>query len=153
MEITIRPYREEDLPAMTAIWNEVVEEGVAFPQTEPLTAEEARAFFAEQSGCRVAEDSVSGKVLGLSILHPNNIGRCGHIANASFAVAAGSRGLHLGEKLVRDCLQQARELGFRLMQFNAVAREQRPCQASLPAPWLSGAGGHPRRLPPEGRRL
>lgn len=121
MEITIRHYREEDLPAMTAIWNEVVEEGVAFPQTEPLTAEEARAFFAEQSGCRVAEDSVSGKVLGLSILHPNNIGRCGHIANASFAVAAGSRSLHLGEKLVRDCLQQARELGFRLMQFNAVA--------------------------------
>ena len=36
-----RPYREEDLPAMAEIWNEVVEDGVAFPQTEPLAADEA----------------------------------------------------------------------------------------------------------------
>ena len=32
MEIKIRAYREEDLWEMIAIWNEVVEEGVAFPQ-------------------------------------------------------------------------------------------------------------------------
>ena len=32
----IRGYREEDIPAMTAIWNEVVEEGVAFPQEDFL---------------------------------------------------------------------------------------------------------------------
>ena len=30
------------------------------------------------------------------ILHPNNIGRCGHIANASYAVSSKSRGLHIG---------------------------------------------------------
>lgn len=30
-EITVRAYREEDLPAMAVIWNEVVEEGIAFP--------------------------------------------------------------------------------------------------------------------------
>jgi len=32
----VRAYRTEDLPAMIAIWNEVVEEGVAFPQEEFL---------------------------------------------------------------------------------------------------------------------
>ena len=36
-----RPYREEDLPAMAEIWNEVVEAGNAFPQTKSLTLEEA----------------------------------------------------------------------------------------------------------------
>ena len=29
--ITVRTYREEDLPAMAAVWNQVVEEGDAFP--------------------------------------------------------------------------------------------------------------------------
>ena len=54
------------------------------------------------------------------ILHPNNVGRCGHIANASYAVASASRGRHIGGALVEDSLAQARSLGFRLMQFNAV---------------------------------
>ena len=67
-----------------------------------------------------AEDTDAEKVYGLYILHPNNIGRCGHIANASYAVASQSRGLHIGEKLVTDCLRQAKECGFRIMQFNAV---------------------------------
>ena len=34
--IVIRKYREDDLAAMTEIWNEVVEDGIAFPQTEKL---------------------------------------------------------------------------------------------------------------------
>ena len=75
---------------MVEIWNEVVEAGNAFPQTEPLTLEEARSFFAEQSHTAVA--TVNGRIRGLYILHPNNIGRCGHVANASFAVAGTSRG-------------------------------------------------------------
>ena len=54
------------------------------------------------------------------ILHPNNICRCGHIANASYAVSSKSRGLHIGEKLVLDCLKEAKSHGFRVMQFNAV---------------------------------
>lgn len=105
---------------MTEIWNEVVEEGIAFPQEECLTAENGREFFAAQSYAAVAEDAESGKILGLYILHPNNVGRCGHICNASYAVSGGCRGLHIGEKLVEDCLVQARLHGFRVLQFNAV---------------------------------
>ena len=114
----IRKYTEQDLPAMISIWNEVVEEGVAFPQLDLLNAETGKAFFAAQTYCGVAE--VEGKVVGLYILHPNNVGRCGHIANASYAVASACRGLHTGEKLVSDCLVQAKKAGFKLLQFNAV---------------------------------
>ena len=32
MNIEVRTYRHEDVPAMTAIWNQVVEDGIAFPQ-------------------------------------------------------------------------------------------------------------------------
>ena len=34
MQITIRGYESRDLPLMVAIWNEVVEDGIAFPQEE-----------------------------------------------------------------------------------------------------------------------
>ena len=114
----VRAYRTEDLPAMIAIWNEVVEEGVAFPQEEYLDERTGAEFFAAQSYNGVAEED--GNVVGLYILHPNNIGRCGHICNASYAISSAFRGQHIGEKLVTDCLRLGKELGFRVMQFNAV---------------------------------
>lgn len=119
-DVTVRPYVPQDLPEMIAIWNEVVEEGIAFPQEDPLNAESGAAFFAQQSRSAVAVETTSGRILGLYILHPNNVGRCGHLCNASYAVSARSRGLHIGEKLVKDCLVQGRALGFRVLQFNAV---------------------------------
>ena len=122
MKIQIRAYRETDLKTMNRIWNEVVEDGAAFPQTELLDKSSGAAFFAEQTYCGVAEDTESGQVLGLYILHPNNVGRCGHICNASYAVSREARGLHIGEKLVLDCLVQRKAHGFRILQFNAVVR-------------------------------
>jgi len=65
-------------------------------------------------------DNDTGSIAGLYILHPNNVGRCGHICNASYAVSPGKRGLHIGEKLVMDCICKARVAGFRILQFNAV---------------------------------
>ena len=104
---------------MTAIWNEVVEEGIAFPQEEPLDDTSAKEFFASQSYCSVAVDE-DDTVCGLYILHPNNVGRCGHICNASYAVNSNIRGRHIGEKLVLDCIKTAKSLGFLILQFNAV---------------------------------
>ena len=118
MVIMIRKYTEADLPHMITIWNEIVDEGMAFPEEKPLTIEEARSFFAKQSYTGVAEEN--GDILGLYIVHPNNVGRCGHIANASYGVKSDQRGKRIGEKLVIDSLKIAGSLGFRIMQFNAV---------------------------------
>lgn len=119
MNITIRKYKKEDLSQMIEIWNEVVDEGKAFPQEERLTAESGDEFFDLQTYCAVATDE-GEKVYGLYILHPNNVGRCAHICNASYAVKRESRGLHIGEKLVLDCMEQWRLHNFRILQFNAV---------------------------------
>ena len=114
----VRKYTEADVKDMVRIWNEVVEDGIAFPQEELLTEKTGAEFFGQQSYCGVAEED--GKVVGLYILHPNNVGRCGHICNASYAVDSTCRGKHLGEQLVKDCLNQAKEIGFKVLQFNAV---------------------------------
>ena len=116
----VRAYSVSDLAQMAEIWNGVVEEGTAFPQLETLDLKGAAEFFGSQSFCGVAEEN--GKIIGLYILHPNNVGRCGHICNASYAVSPEARGKHTGEKLVRHSMVQGKKLGFGILQFNAVVR-------------------------------
>ena len=120
--VIIRKYEEKDISKMVKIWNEVVEEGIAFPQEDLLTVLTGKEFFGSQTFCGVAEDEESGDIVGLYILHPNNIGRCDHISNASYAVDSKVRGKHIGEKLVKHCIHQAHEEGFRILQFNAVVK-------------------------------
>lgn len=117
--MVIRKYENDDINQMITLWNEVVEDGIAFPQEEPLTTETGAKFFASQSYCGVAVAD-SGEVMGLYILHPNNVGRCGHICNASYAVSSKCRGQHIGEQLVLDCIARAKEIGYKILQFNAV---------------------------------
>ncbi|HHW45844.1 MAG TPA: GNAT family N-acetyltransferase [Clostridiales bacterium] len=119
MQINIREYRPSDLKAMIDIWNSVVIAGNAFPQTETLKEDSAREFFGAQSFTGVAVDE-KDRVLGLYILHPNNVGRCSHIANSSYAVHKDFRGNHIGESLVRHSIVTAKQQGFKILQFNAV---------------------------------
>ncbi|MCH5323620.1 MAG: GNAT family N-acetyltransferase [Eubacterium sp.] len=122
MKIKIKQLESHDVPAAIEIWNQVVEDGVAFPQDEPLNETSGAEFFAMQSFTGVAYDEDSGEIVGLYILHPNNVGRCGHICNASYAVKRDMRGQHIGEQLVTHCLRQAKTLGFGILQFNAVVK-------------------------------
>ena len=122
MNIIIREYNQADISDAIQIWNQVVEDGVAFPQLDTLTEETGHKFFTEQSFTGIAYDEDSEEIVGLYILHPNNVGRCRHICNASYAVKSGFRGQHIGEKLVKHCMQKGKELGFGILQFNAVVR-------------------------------
>ncbi|HIU95707.1 MAG TPA: GNAT family N-acetyltransferase [Candidatus Copromorpha excrementipullorum] len=120
MKTEVSGFEKSDIAGMVEIWNQVVEEGIAFPQMELLTPETAADFFGVQTWCGVARDEESGKIVGLYILHPNNVGRCGHICNTSYAVSSELRGKGIGRLLVEDSLEQAKAHGFRIMQFNAV---------------------------------
>lgn len=118
--MNIRSYNEGDVSQMRLIWNEVVDAGNAFPQIDGLSNDsQACAFFAEQTRCAVAEND-RGEVSGLYILHPNNIGRCSHVANASYVVSSRERGRGIGRALVQDSLASLTACGFTGLQFNAV---------------------------------
>lgn len=116
--VHIRLFDTGDVGSLCPIWNDVVREGRAFPQEHELDADAARTFFSEQSATAVA--LMEGRIVGLYILHPNNVGRCGHVANASYAVSAAARGKGIGRALVMDSLDRAGSLGFTGLQFNAV---------------------------------
>ena len=112
------PYDKKFVGDAINIWNEIVREGIAFPQEDELDEMSGDEFFNAQSFTGLAVDG--GEILALYILHPNNVGRCSHICNASYAVRSDLRGRHIGEFIVKDCIAKARDLGFRILQFNAV---------------------------------
>ena len=124
--MTVREYEDGDICRMREIWNAVVEDGEAFPQEKTLGVTEAEEFFGAQSVCGAAAED--GEVVGMYILHPNNVGRCGHICNASYAVDKRYRGQGIGEALVRDSMERAKKLGFGILQFNAVVADNMPAR-------------------------
>lgn len=143
MGIIAREYVKNDIDSMIKIWNEVVSDGVAFPQTDLLDGKTGEKFFSEQSCCAVAEDE-NGKILGMYILHPNNVGRCGHICNASYAVASSARGKGIGRLLVSDCIARAQKYGFKILQFNAVVKTNEPARKLYESLGFVGLGVIPK---------
>lgn len=122
MNIAIKAYDKEDIVEVIYIWNEVVQDGIAFPQMNLLTESSGDDFFSQQSFTGIAYDTDSKEIVGLYILHPNSVGRCGHICNASYAVKKSIRGHRIGEKLVIHSMNKAKELCFKILQFNAVVK-------------------------------
>ena len=70
MDINIREYTKKDSEAVMKIWNQVVEDGVAFPQEEPLQEDHSDDFFSQQTYTGVAEDNDSGEIVGMYISLP-----------------------------------------------------------------------------------
>ncbi|MCD8215788.1 MAG: GNAT family N-acetyltransferase [Clostridiales bacterium] len=120
MNIIIKEFDRKDIKQAVEIWNEVVDEGLAFPQLEDLTEKTGIEFFEGQSFTGLAFDADTGEAVGIYILHPNNVGRCGHLCNASYAVKSSHRGRGIGEELVCHCIKTAPKKGFKILQFNAV---------------------------------
>ena len=122
MEIKIRKFTGNDVSDAVQIWNQVVEDGIAFPQMDMLDEKTGLDFFESQTYTGIAYNAENGSIVGLYILHPNNVGRCGHLCNSSYAVKSDCRGHHIGEKLVRHSIEQGKRSGFRILQFNAVVK-------------------------------
>lgn len=119
MEITIHKFTTNDIEDAMEIWNKVVEDGVAFPQKNTLEALEGLEFFQKQSYTGIAVDE-HGKSVGLYVLYPDNVGRCGHICNGIYTVREDMRGQHIGEILVKDSMKKAKELGFQILLLDTV---------------------------------
>ena len=124
MNIEFRSYNNENLEKMRMMWNDIIEDGVAFPGTDILSKEIFNQMISQQDAVNCMY--VDKILAGYYILHPNNIGRCSHVANASYVLDKTMRGKHLGKYLVEHSIKTAKELDFRGMQFNAVVESNKP---------------------------
>ncbi|WP_207940557.1 hypothetical protein DOK78_001936 [Enterococcus sp. DIV2402] len=118
MTILFSAYKQEHLKQMTDMWNAVLLDGNAFPGEEYYSKASFDNYLREQS--LVTCVWLNGELAGFFVIHPNNIGRCAHVANASYVIDKKFRGKGIFNHMVGQSLIQSKELGFLGMQFNAV---------------------------------
>lgn len=115
----IRPARESDFDAIWAIFQAVVASGSTYVFAPDTPREDAwQYWFGPGVTCFVAEDD--GRVVGMYKFIPNQRDLGNHVANASFMVATDAAGRGIGQALGEHCLRQARQAGYRAMQYNFV---------------------------------
>src|SRR5437899_3707377 len=115
----IRAATNADHDAILKIFHEIVSAGDTYALDPKMSREEALAYwFRADTRTYVAEKN--GRVVGTYILRPNQLGPGSHVANAAFMVASDAQGTGVGRTMAVHCLHEARQSGFRAMQFNYV---------------------------------
>jgi phosphinothricin acetyltransferase len=125
----IRPMREQDLPAVTEIYNEAVEKSTGTFDVEPKSAAEMKDWYQSHGAAHpalVAEED--GKVVGWATFSAWS-GRCAYARSAevSVYVASPARGRGLAGELLDALLAAGRAAGVK----QALARITQDNDASL----------------------
>lgn len=118
-KMTIRPATDSDHDAIWEIFREVIAAGETYPLDPKTSRPDALAYWFQRDAHVFVTES-GGKVAGSYTLHANQSGGGVHVANAAFIVADDARGQGIGRAMGEHCLDEARRLGFRAMQFNFV---------------------------------
>ncbi len=117
----IRPAESADWSSIWPFLSAIVAEGETYCWPRDGSESEARTWWMAKAGGRVyvAVDE-DGTVLGSAELHPNQPAAGSHIANAGFMVAPSAAGRGVGRAMAEHLLEEAKDRGYRAMQFNAV---------------------------------
>lgn len=117
--ITIRLATTNDWDALWTILHPIIQSGDTYMYAPDLSREEMLAIWlspAKQT--YVAE--WDGEVAGTFFICANQPGLGAHVANAGYMVHPDHRGRGLAKAMCLFSLNEARRLGFKAMQFNAV---------------------------------
>ena len=115
----IRPAINADHDAIWKIFHQIIAAGDTYAFDPQVPREEALAYwFRADTHTYIAEENDS--VVGTYILRPNQSGPGSHVANAAFMVARDAESAGVGRRMAEHCLNEARRMGFRAMQFNFV---------------------------------
>ena len=116
--VSIRAATTADAQSLFAIVRAAAADDQTLPFTDMSTAMcEAHWFGSHQAWVAIDQD---GDIVGVYKLGENYPDRGSHVASATYIVAAHARGLGVGRSMVEHSLEQARERGFKAIQFNYV---------------------------------
>jgi L-amino acid N-acyltransferase YncA len=115
----IRSATKSDRDAIWNIFHEVVAAGDTYAFDPQMSRKDALAYWFRADTHTYVADA-DGKTIGTYILKPNQSGPGSHVANAAFMVPSSARGQGVGRSMAEHSLEEARRLGFSVMQFNFV---------------------------------
>lgn len=121
-DLAFRTAASDDWVGIWPIFRAVVETGDTYAYAPDIAEVEARSIWMQPGRDRkftyVAEQH--GSIVGTAYLKPNAVGLGDHLCNAGWMIAPDSAGQGVGRRFAEYVLDQARDLGFMGMQFNAV---------------------------------
>ena len=121
----IRAATRADRDAIWKIFHEILAAGDTYALDPKMSREDALAYwFRADTQTYIAEKD--GTVVGTYSRRPNHLGPGSHAANAAFIVASNAQGSGVGRAMAAHCLAEARQMGFRAMQFNFVVSTNAP---------------------------
>lgn len=116
-KVRIRPASAGDEAAIWGIIGPIFGAGETYAIESDISREEALAYW-RANACFVAE--LDGKLFGTYYLKPNQRGGGAHVCNCGFATSQAAQGKGIARAMLDHSLEQAKEAGFRAMQFNFV---------------------------------
>ena len=107
-----RPARREDAPAITAIYNQGIEDRIGTFETEPREVAQIEAWF-DQAKAFVSVEDVDGEVVGYAVAHPY-ADRCCYAGIGEFSVYVrrDQRGAGVGRVAMGALVEAARDAGL-----------------------------------------
>ena len=117
--IRVRPATENDFPSIWTMFQEIIKAGDTYVNDETFTDQEAHQMWLG-SAVQTFVACIEERVVGAYKLVPNTPGRGAHVANGSYIVDAHYRGIGVGRVLVEHSLQEAKNAGYKAIQFNFV---------------------------------
>ncbi|HMS42039.1 MAG TPA: GNAT family N-acetyltransferase [Pyrinomonadaceae bacterium] len=129
--IEIRKANETDKSEVWEIIKEVISGGdtyIFYPNTsrkkmlEYWFAEDKKTYVAILSEPSAVADGLNSEIVGTFFIKANQPDLGSHICNAGYMVFAKAKGKGIGKKMAEFSLVEARELGYKAMQFNFVVK-------------------------------
>ncbi len=115
----------QEIEQVRTLLNTVIREGKSYPQKQPLTELEFKAYWLLGDAFVVKAHYQSQQfhpeeIIAAFYIKPNFPGRCSHICNAGFIVQSQMRGQGIGRIMGETMLFIAGDLGYKAVMFNLV---------------------------------
>ncbi|MBI9077420.1 MAG: GNAT family N-acetyltransferase [Desulfatibacillum sp.] len=118
--MTIRVYEENDWPRVWPILKEVFRQGETYAYSPDITEKEAHHAWIEYPAQTFVVTDDQGTILGTYYIKPNQPGLGVHVCNCGYIVSPLARSKGLATAMCLHSQDQARDMGFRAMQYNLV---------------------------------
>jgi len=110
---------EQDHRELNRILNEIIEDGISYPQENPLNFEEFSQYYLTNE-VFILKFKETEEIIGSFYIKPNFPGRCDHFCNGGFIVDKKYRNLGAGKIMGFYYLRLANLLGYKASFFNLV---------------------------------
>lgn len=120
MEFSVLSAKEEDFQSIYDIFLPIIEEGESFIyDLDSSSLEEIHKIWMENTFPYVVKKN-DGTIVASYVIRVNKVGRGSHVCNAGYIVHKDYQGIGIGRLIGEHSLKEAKNLGFKSMQFNVV---------------------------------